>query len=1068
MKAITGVDSMNHCRNNLITPGLGGKEIMASINQERPTGATLAKNNSSKQEPDYGYGDDIGPSYASLKKESNYDYEYNDDESLGTSPVRMYGYGDDGPSSRSKDHQTNSASKARNNRCPKTKSSNNSQKRMQRRLSAGTMSCGSAYSSYSLESQSVASDEHADAGSAGFQTRPGRRSSLSNSIHSVNSVSSYGFVSMSQHGGESSNDGITSIEGLKSRGKKHFKPKRRANRRASLSSIHTTGSSQCSISLHLEDNEFVCSAPISRVALPAESYLGPFSFGASEISGVDFAEAMAAAHHSAETLPVANNNVSTRRERRESGDGGKQRKSPKKKAIGHKNSNSKTNKKDHIIESLVWFSFHLPRTVMEDLIVHELEVWNRAHDNLLLKSSSSKGGKEMKLSRKSMKTLLTTSNHGVLGADENDNDSVSSLSDDGGTGGAALVEPVFATGYSENLMLRERGKKDTMFQLPKAIKRQAALLFVDMSGFTKLSTVLDVESLSKVINNYFDMIVSEVIYHGGDILKFAGDAFFAEWRVIESSDESGHDTDTDRKKKNPLSDLNASLVSINEMVWDDNDVPPLSHCVMTACKCATSIVKKFSDYRVSTATNRNVPNADSYMLNVHCGVGVGHLVGLHVGDYKDGQEEDAIELRREFLLLGEPIDQVAKAADMAADGEVYASPDALLSLGLVCDLTDDQRFAEEPVMIASRNESFLKYDVGMEDIPENSAMQPYESLRMHCKTLNHSALQRLSLQLALYVHPVIREDELALSAAIQAGRISQPTETLESRHRAEAELRSVYTMFISPIITPRITGIEVVDEELYATLGNIMYVTSRELDRYSGHLRQFIVDDKGVVLIATFGLRGSTFPNMVENNCLPATFAIHRALKNELKVENRIGATFGKVYCGVVGGVRRHEFACMGAPVNLAARLMGSKENQGILVDEAVGEQCRAGYTFKRLPPVKAKGYANPVPILEPIPDIATKTKKKTSTIAFTGRKVEQRAILSVAQSLLEEPDVSQSSICFLSGESGSGKSRLVGNVLEELKKKGSDEKRIIVTARSSSTETEQRIPLRYVHRQLM
>ena len=200
---------------------------------------------------------------------------------------------------------------------------------------------------------------------------------------------------------------------------------------------------------------------------------------------------------------------------------------------------------------------------------------------------------------------------------------------------------------------------------------------------------------------------------------------------------------------------------------------------------------------------------------------------------------------------------------------------------------------------------------------------------------------------------------------------------------------------------------------------------------------------------------------MIENNCLPATFAIHRALKNELNVDNRIGATFGKVYCGVVGGVRRHEFACMGAPVNLAARLMGSKENHGILVDEAVGEHCREGYTFKKLPPVKAKGYAKPVPILEPIPESSNKAKKKKSTIAFAGRKVEKHAILSIAQRLLDEPEISQSSICFLSGESGSGKSRLAGNILEEMKKKGIEENRTIITAKSSSTETEQRIPLR-------
>ena len=160
---------------------------------------------------------------------------------------------------------------------------------------------------------------------------------------------------------------------------------------------------------------------------------------------------------------------------------------------------------------------------------------------------------------------------------------------------------------------------------------------------------------------------------------------------------------------------------------------------------------------------------------------------------------------------------------------------------------------------------------------------------MHCKGLNHIALARLHLQMALYVHPVIREDELALSAAIQAGKVSHPTETLESRHRAEAELRSVFTMFIKPIMSSRVAGMKEIDKELYQTLGDIMHVTSRELDRFSGHLRQFIVDDKGmldsvcmrcqlrravlfahiglvcfagVVLIATFGLRGATFPNM--------------------------------------------------------------------------------------------------------------------------------------------------------------------------------------------------------------
>jgi hypothetical protein len=200
----------------------------------------------------------------------------------------------------------------------------------------------------------------------------------------------------------------------------------------------------------------------------------------------------------------------------------------------------------------------------------------------------------------------------------------------------------------------------------------------------------------------------------------------------------------------------------------------------------------------------------------------------------------------------------------------------------------------------------------------------------------------------------------------------------------------------------------------------------------------------------------------VANNALPATFAIHRALKNELNVVNRIGATYGKVYCGVVGGIRRHEFAVMGAPVNLAARLMASKVNNGILVDEAVGQQAGSRFSFKTLPPVQAKGYDKPVPILEPIG--ATVVKKRKTSYPFTGRAEEKRAIASVAHAMLEKPTDSLNSMVFLMGESGVGKSALAAAVVEEIRKGNSanEGKKIIVAARSTSDETQQRIPLRY------
>jgi class 3 adenylate cyclase len=284
-------------------------------------------------------------------------------------------------------------------------------------------------------------------------------------------------------------------------------------------------------------------------------------------------------------------------------------------------------KTDQIIESLVWFSFHTPRAVLEDLISHEMDLWR---------------AQRIKSSRR----VLTVQEKMAGKRLDDDDDSCSSISDEGG------AHEIFGKNFSETMMQMKVKKTElNMLDLPKCVERESALLFVDMSGFTKLSTMLDVESFAKVINSYFDMIVSEVILYGGDILKFAGDAFFAEWKVVEDDEtEEGY-------RDNPLAHLNASLASINEFNWDDDDdIPKLSSCVLSAAKCGAAIVRKFSDYQVTCL------GAEKTMLNVHCGIGVGDLVGLHIGDFKEDQEEEGVELRREFLILGEPIDQVSFAS----------------------------------------------------------------------------------------------------------------------------------------------------------------------------------------------------------------------------------------------------------------------------------------------------------------------------------------------------------------------------------------------------------------------
>lgn len=57
-----------------------------------------------------------------------------------------------------------------------------------------------------------------------------------------------------------------------------------------------------------------------------------------------------------------------------------------------------------------------------------------------------------------------------------------------------------------------------------------ALLFVDISGFTALSTKMNVDDLRIHINAYFEKIISYADKYEGQTVKFAGDALYIIWQ----------------------------------------------------------------------------------------------------------------------------------------------------------------------------------------------------------------------------------------------------------------------------------------------------------------------------------------------------------------------------------------------------------------------------------------------------------------------------------------------------------------------------------------------------------
>src|SRR5262245_65657897 len=80
---------------------------------------------------------------------------------------------------------------------------------------------------------------------------------------------------------------------------------------------------------------------------------------------------------------------------------------------------------------------------------------------------------------------------------------------------------------------------------PALAQIDAALLLADILGFTPLTEKLaesgrsGAERLSSILNGYFTRLIDVVEQHGGDVIKFAGDALLALWTRQPSEPDVG-------------------------------------------------------------------------------------------------------------------------------------------------------------------------------------------------------------------------------------------------------------------------------------------------------------------------------------------------------------------------------------------------------------------------------------------------------------------------------------------------------------------------------------------------
>ncbi len=346
-------------------------------------------------------------------------------------------------------------------------------------------------------------------------------------------------------------------------------------------------------------------------------------------------------------------------------------------------------------------------------------------------------------------------------------------------------------------------------------------------------------------------------------------------------------------------------------------------------------------------------------LSLRIGVAAGEVMALHIG---------GVGGRWQLLLAGAPLIQASRAEQRASPGEVVLSPEAW-------ELAHDN--CQGQVLPGGYLRLTTADACGIPPAPSRPPEEPGEAA-------------------LAYVPEVVR------------------TRLAAGQGEWLAELRRVTLFFLNLLdVDPGAT-------DLLEPLQLAMAVVQPILQQYEGSLKEVIVDDKGLTLVAVFGL-----PPLAHEDdparAARAALVTQKAL-GELGLRCAIGLATGQAFCGAVGSDLHREYGTIGEVMNLAARLMQAAPGR-ILCDGTTYQAARSHLAFQALPAISVKGKAGPVPVYRPV-----EPTRKASTPRMMLGRVDEQAILAEHLRALEDGG---SGLVVIDGEAGIGKSRLLADLLE-------------------------------------
>lgn len=203
----------------------------------------------------------------------------------------------------------------------------------------------------------------------------------------------------------------------------------------------------------------------------------------------------------------------------------------------------------------------------------------------------------------------------------------------------------------------------------------------------------------------------------------------------------------------------------------------------------------------------------------------------------------------------------------------------------------------------------------------------------------------------------------------------------------------------------------------------VMEAMQMALYEHEGSINKISVDDKGISMLAAFGMPPLTHTDD-PLRAVKAACKLAESL-SELGLQCGIGVVTSSVFCGVVGNARRREYTLMGDGVNLSARLMQAaltlQVGLPVMVDHTTEQATRKQVNFGVAQHLALKGKSGQVPAWQPLSVRQADPVARATQLVGRERECER-----IGQFLDPKAGPPEEALLVLQGRAGSGKSSVL------------------------------------------